>query len=151
MNLKQGLLLDHRHLRHGRKVPISRDPSHIISSKQCCDDNREDAKCIKSSTRQWTMPTRLTLKNSGALGCLPFYAYWGTSGGPKSSPISHPPTYPVDTKQPHSGERWWMAKFSQWKCILCLRRTLHCFCNFHSAGPYTAIIIITKKTILYST
>ena len=34
---------------------------------------QEDAKCKKCSTRQWTMPTRLTLKiNSGALGYL-FY------------------------------------------------------------------------------
>ena len=39
---------------------------------------RGDAKCKKSSTRQWTMPARLTLrKGSGALGYL-FYAYWAT-------------------------------------------------------------------------
>ena len=43
---------------------------------------QEDPKCKKGSTRQWTMPTRLTQKkNFGALGCL-FYAYWATSGRP---------------------------------------------------------------------
>ena len=40
---------------------------------------QEGAKCKKSSTRQWTMPTRLTglKKISGALGYL-LYAYWAT-------------------------------------------------------------------------
>ena len=52
---------------------------HVIF--YCLTRDTEDsyAKCEKSSTGQWTMPTRLTLKkDSGALGYL-FYAYWATS------------------------------------------------------------------------
>ena len=61
---------------------------------------QEDAKCKKSSMRQWTMPIQLTLKkNSGAFGYL-FYAYWATIRGPQSSLIPHPPTYKVD---PYNG------------------------------------------------
>ena len=46
---------------------------------------QEDAKCKKSSTRQWTMPTRLTLKKTLGLSVI----YSMPAGRPLEGP-SHP-------------------------------------------------------------
>ena len=53
-----------------------------------------DAKCKKSSTRQWTMPTRLTLKNSGLSVIYPM-----PTGRPVAGP--NPPQLPT-----HQSTQW---------------------------------------------
>ena len=43
---------------------------------------QEDAKCKKNSTRQWTMPTRLTLKKTLGLSVIYSMPTWRPVEGP---------------------------------------------------------------------